>query len=124
MKKKRKVGTPRAKRQSARCSTSLPSITINLPPGLDFLSQAQAEEVLELIATPQEEERIIILRHHVPRPSDPTDTAARAIIINTKTKETRCCIQRKGKKIWLDTPTHPEAKKSNSTKLPAPAKRN
>jgi hypothetical protein len=126
MKKNRKMGPPKRKRKYARSSTSKPSITINLPPGLDFLSQAQAEEVLDLIAEPQEQERVITIRHNMKRWDDPPDTTAHAIVINTKTKETRCYIQRGGKKVWLLKAPDARATVSRnaSRESPAPAKHN
>jgi hypothetical protein len=112
MKKNRKMGPPKRKRKYARSSTSKPSITINLPP--------------DLIAEPQEQERVITIRHNMKRWDDPPDTTAHAIVINTKTKETRCYIQRGGKKVWLLKAPDARATVSRnaSRESPAPAKHN
>jgi len=112
-KKNRRMGTPKRTRKNARGDTPTGDIEINLPPGLDFLSQLEVEDVLELIAEPQEEERIITLHHNIPRWDDPDDTTARKIVINTKTKETQQFIQRGGKPEWF--------LKDRDAKRPAPS---
>jgi hypothetical protein len=107
------MGTPKRPRKKARGDTPIPEIEIKLPLGLDFLSQLEAEDALSLIEEPQEEEQIITFRHNIPRWDDPTDTTARKIVINTKTKETQQFIQRGGQPEWF--------LKDRDAKRPAPS---
>ena len=116
MKKNRKVGTPKRKRRYPRGDTPTRDITINLPPGLDFLSQARAEDVLDIIAEPQKDERFITLNHHIPTWDDPPDTTARAIVINTRTKETRHFIKRGANPTWLLKVPGTAEQRANMTK--------
>lgn len=113
MKKNRRMGTPKRPRKKARGDTPIPEIEIKLPLGLDFLSQLEAEDALSLIEEPQDEARIITFRHNIPRWDDPTDTTARKIVINTKTKETQQFIQRGGQPEWF--------LKDRDAKRPAPS---
>jgi hypothetical protein len=108
VKKKRKHGAPKRRRNKARIGTPTRQRRKNPPSPLD---NATIHELEHLVSDAPEEAKRLVFDHHIRRWDDPPDTTARRIVIDMRTKQTMHYIQRGGKPQWY--------LKDNAAKRPA-----